>query len=99
MPAFSEQRPTALPYKAPMGLAESLKMRQNTPVATPSVTARKVRSDIALQVVANPSTNSLLVKGRTEHIAFVKQLIAQLDQPKRHIELSVWIIDLEKTAL
>lgn len=99
MPAFSEQRPAALPYKAPMGLAESLQMRQSTPVATPSVAVRKVRSDIALQVVANPSTNSLLVKGRAEHIAFVKQLIAQLDQPKRHIELSVWIIDLEKTAL
>jgi len=63
MPAFSEQRPAALPYKAPMGLAESLKMRQNTPVATPSVAARKVRSDIALQVVPIPAPTVYWSKG------------------------------------
>lgn len=96
MPNFSEQGNKSLPYKAPMGLADSLKNTMSNTIAQP---LRKRAPSNVLQVVANPSTNSLLVKGHGEQITFVKNLIAQLDQPKRHIELSVWIIDLEKTAL
>ncbi|WP_174891401.1 type III secretion system outer membrane ring subunit SctC [Candidatus Hamiltonella defensa] len=52
-----------------------------------------------VQIVSNPNNNSLLVKGSSEQIAFVKTLVSELDQPKRHIELSVWIIDLDKNTL
>ncbi|WP_258089428.1 type III secretion system outer membrane ring subunit SctC [Serratia liquefaciens] len=51
------------------------------------------------KIVANPGTNSLLVKGSSEQIAFVTNIINTLDVPKRHIELSVWIVDLQKDAL
>lgn len=52
-----------------------------------------------VQVIANPSNNSLLVKGSGRQVQFVRNLVRSLDTPKRHVELSLWIIDLEKTDL
>ncbi|WP_436411341.1 type III secretion system outer membrane ring subunit SctC [Serratia marcescens] len=60
---------------------------------------REIPSSIGFKIVANPGTNSLLVKGSAEQISYVRSIIATLDQPKRHIELSVWIVDLQKDAL
>lgn len=59
------------------------------------------RSELAgkIRVIAYRDTNSLLIKGSEEQVAFVKHLIAKLDVPKRHVELSLWIIDLAKTDL
>lgn len=52
-----------------------------------------------IRVVAYPDTNSLLVKGLPEQVRFIENLASALDEPKRHIELSLWIIDLQKNDL
>jgi type III secretion protein C len=48
-------------------------------------------------IVPYPETNSLLVRGTLAEIQKVKQLVAELDLPRRQIELSVWIIDIQKS--
>jgi len=53
----------------------------------------------ALRIIASPGNNSLLVKGTAEQVEYVQTLISNLDVQKRHIELSVWIVDLQKEAL
>jgi type III secretion protein C len=68
-----------------------------TPAAAPP--ARKSTVNSRIMVIAYPETNSLLVKGTHEQIDLIEQLIAQLDVPKRHIELSLWVIDIQKTEL
>nr|WP_164486728.1 type III secretion system outer membrane ring subunit SctC [Pseudomonas chlororaphis] len=63
---------------------------------------RIVARDLAagnIRVVAYPDTNSLLVKGLPEQVRFIENLVAALDEPKRHVELSLWIIDLQKEDL
>jgi type II secretory pathway component GspD/PulD (secretin) len=70
---------------------------------TPDQTApRIIARDLAagnIRVVAYPDTNSLLVKGLPEQVRFIENLAAALDEPKRHVELSLWIIDLQKDDL
>lgn len=63
---------------------------------------RVVARDLAagnIRIVAYPDTNSLLVKGLPEQVRFIENLVAALDEAKRHIELSLWIIDLQKEEL
>jgi type III secretion system outer membrane ring protein len=72
------------PYKSPMSLPDALKREPS---------AGNIR------VIANPDTNSLLVKGTTEQVRFIENLVAELDVAKRHVELSLWIIDLQKDDL
>ena len=50
-------------------------------------------------VVSYPETNSLIVRGTLAGIQKVKQLVAELDLPRRQIELSLWIIDVHKSQL
>ena len=50
-------------------------------------------------VVAYPETNSLIVRGTLSGIQKVKQLIAELDLPRKQVELSLWIIDVQKKQL
>jgi len=50
-------------------------------------------------VIANPDNNNLLIKGSAEQLSNIKRLVNLLDVPKRHIEMSVWIIDLQKDEL
>jgi len=50
-------------------------------------------------VIANPDNNSLLIKGSPEQLKNIKRLVSLLDIPKRHIEMSVWIVDLQKDEL
>ncbi|MDM6787259.1 type III secretion system outer membrane ring subunit SctC [Escherichia coli] len=52
-----------------------------------------------IQIIAYPDTNSLLVKGTVSQVDFIEKLVATFDIPKRHIELSLWIIDIDKTDL
>jgi type III secretion system YscC/HrcC family outer membrane pore protein len=52
-----------------------------------------------MKVVAYPDTNSLLVKGSEEQVRFMQNLAIELDVAKRHVELSLWIIDLQKKDL
>lgn len=61
-----------------------------------------LRQEVAagdIKVIAYPDTNSLLVKGTTEQVRFIEKLAAALDVAKRHVELSLWIIDLDKGDL
>jgi type III secretion protein C len=59
----------------------------------------KANNESQIKVIPYPDTNSLLVKGTQEQIDLIKALVEQLDVPKRHIELSLWIIDVNKTNL
>lgn len=52
-----------------------------------------------IKVISYPDTNSLLVKGTAEQVDFIGALIRLLDVAKRHVELSLWIIDLNKNDL
>lgn len=52
-----------------------------------------------IKVIAYPDTNSLLIKGTAEQVKFIELLVKALDISKRHVELSLWIIDLEKSDL
>ncbi|MEG3135817.1 type III secretion system outer membrane ring subunit SctC [Rouxiella sp. T17] len=52
-----------------------------------------------VKIISNPGNNSLLLKASEKQILHIKNIIAALDKPRRHIELSVWIVDLEKSAL
>lgn len=56
-------------------------------------------SQVPTVVVAYPETNSLLVRGTLSGIQKVKHLVAELDLPRRQVELSLWIIDIQKSEL
>ncbi|MBA8735643.1 type III secretion system outer membrane ring subunit SctC [Chromobacterium violaceum] len=73
-----------LPYQAGLSLPEALKRDA-------------AAGDI--KVIAYPDTNSLLVKGTAEQVRFIENLARALDVAKRHVELSLWIIDLQKDDL
>lgn len=49
-----------------------------------------------MSIIPDPGSNSLLVKGSAEQVAYIRNLVNSMDVPKRHIELSVWIVDLQK---
>ena len=51
------------------------------------------------RVMPYAETNSLIVRGTLTQIEQVKRLVAELDTPRRQIELSLWIIDIRKTEL
>lgn len=72
------------------------------PASIGNTAPRTIARDLAagnIRVVAYPDTNSLLVKGLPEQVHFIENLVAALDEPKRHVELSLWIIDLHKDDL
>ncbi|MGL5103447.1 MAG: type III secretion system outer membrane ring subunit SctC [Plesiomonas sp.] len=52
-----------------------------------------------IKVMAYPDTNSLLVKGTADQVRFIENLVTELDVAKRHVELSLWIIDMNKQDL
>ncbi|MFU9137580.1 type III secretion system outer membrane ring subunit SctC [Erwinia tasmaniensis] len=51
-----------------------------------------------MSIISDPGTNSLLVRGSAEQVEYIRNLVSSLDKKKRHIELSVWIVDLQKEA-
>lgn len=51
-----------------------------------------------MSIIADPGTNSLLVRGSSEQVSYIRNLVNALDIPKRHVELSVWIVDLQQEA-
>lgn len=71
--------------------------KANAAAAAPDRSTMNQKSQI--KVIAYQDTNSLLVKGTAEQVDLITNLIKQLDVPKRHIELSLWIIDIKKSAL
>ena len=56
-------------------------------------------SATGLIVLAFPETNSLIVRGTLGQIQKVRSLVAEIDTPRRQIELSLWIIDIKKSEL
>ncbi|KAF1023625.1 MAG: Protein InvG [Pseudomonas sp.] len=50
-------------------------------------------------LLAYADTNSVLVKGTPAQVTFIEQLVAQLDVPKRAVEVSLWWVDVERDAL
>nr|VUD27163.1 virulence associated secretory protein [Salmonella sp. NCTC 7297] len=86
MPAFSPngEKGKTSNYAGGMSLQEALK--QNAAAGD-------------IKIVAYPDTNSLLVKGTAEQVHFIEMLVKALDVAKRHVELSLWIVDLNKSDL
>jgi type III secretion protein C len=85
----------SMPLFALEGLVNS---RSDQDPSAPRIIARDVAAG-NIRVVAYPDTNSLLVKGLPEQVRFIENLVNTLDTPKRHVELSLWIIDLHKDEL
>lgn len=91
-----EGRPGGMPSFPLEGLGVPESASSDT--TTPRIIARDLAAG-NIRVVAYPDTNSLLVKGLPEQVLFIENLVAALDEPKRHVELSLWIIDLQKDDL
>lgn len=90
------QRPQGLMPAFPLeGLATN---PSDQDPAAPRIIARDMAAG-NIRVVAYPDTNALLVKGLPEQVRFIENLVSALDTPKRHVELSLWIIDLHKDEL
>ncbi|SDO96332.1 type III secretion protein C [Pseudomonas extremorientalis] len=56
-------------------------------------------ADKSLGVIAYPDSNSLLIKGKPAQVTFIQKLVAELDIPKRSIEVSLWLVDVERDEL
>lgn len=67
------------------------------PPARPGGVGEGGRGQLIVQ--AYPAGNSLLVRGTAEQVERIERLVSRLDAPRRHIELSLWIIDVRKEAL
>lgn len=52
-----------------------------------------------VRMVSNPDGNSILLYGPREHVELVERAIRAVDVPKRQIELSLWIIDVDRQKL
>lgn len=85
MPAFSRNAEAVAPTHT-KGIALADALQQYAPA-----------SDI--KVIAYPDTNSLLIKGTSDQVRFIEQLAGALDVAKRHVELSLWIIDVNREDL
>ena len=61
--------------------------------------ANDMLADKSLSVFAYPDTNSLLIKGTPAQVRFIERLVAELDMPKRAIEVSLWLVDVDSEEL
>lgn len=56
-------------------------------------------ADKNISVLAYPDTNSLLIKGKPAQVSFIESLVAELDVPKRGVEVSLWLVDVDRDEL
>ncbi len=56
-------------------------------------------ADRSLGVIAFPDANSLLIKGKPAQVSLIQKLVAELDLPKRAIEVSLWLVDVDRDEL
>ena len=56
-------------------------------------------ADRSLGVIAFPDANSLLIKGKPAQVSLIQNLVAELDLPKRAIEVSLWLVDVDRDEL
>ncbi len=61
--------------------------------------ARGPLADKSLLVIAYPDSNSLLIKGMPAQVKVIEELVAQLDTPRRPIEVALWQIDVDRAEL
>ncbi|MFL1548271.1 type III secretion system outer membrane ring subunit SctC [Pseudomonas sp. D47] len=54
-------------------------------------------ADKSLVVMAYPDSNSLLIKGKPDQVKVIEELVAELDKPKRPIEVSLWQVDVDRS--
>lgn len=52
-----------------------------------------------IKVLPFSGRNSLLIKGTQDQVNMIKDLIARLDVPRKQVEFSLWIIDINKDDL
>lgn len=97
--ASGEARVGALPPPLPPQLPLSPNADGSPVGAVDAAAERRAPSAGSLIVKAYPAGNSLLVRGTAEQVERVERLVSRLDRPRRHIELSLWIIDVRKEAL
>lgn len=71
----------------------------NTTMPKQSGVATTMQASSDIRIIAYPETNSLLVKGTSDQVRFIRNLVEALDEEKRHVELALWIIDLQKDDL
>lgn len=56
-------------------------------------------ADKTIGVIAFPDANSLLIKGKPAQVSLIQKLVAELDVPKRSIEVSLWLVDVDRDEL
>lgn len=79
----------------PLDLTEALRMENKVKEEPQPVFVTE--NDI--KIIAYPGNNTILVKGTVGQVEFITRLVKNLDIPKRHIELSLWIVDIDKNDL
>ncbi|WDU63548.1 type III secretion system outer membrane ring subunit SctC [Pseudomonas poae] len=82
---------------------------RDSPVTVPGMAsmietllAREQKGPLAdrnLGVIAFPDANSLLIKGKPEQLSLIQKLVAELDLPKRAVEISLWLVDVDRDEL
>ena len=53
----------------------------------------------SIKILPFTTRNSLVIKGTRAQVNMIKDLIASLDIPRKQIELSLWIIDINKSDI
>lgn len=56
-------------------------------------------SESEIKVLPFSGRNSLLIKGTQDQVNMIKDIIARLDVPRKQVEFSLWIIDINKDDL
>ena len=56
-------------------------------------------ADKSLVVLAYPDSNSVLIKGKPAQVKLIEELVAELDKPKRAIEVSLLRVDVDRDEL
>ncbi|WP_455825050.1 type III secretion system outer membrane ring subunit SctC [Pseudomonas graminis] len=56
-------------------------------------------ADRTLGVIAFQDANSLLIKGKPAQVSLIQKLVGELDLPKRAVEVSLWLVDVDRDEL
>lgn len=81
------------------GMATMVETLLNAERKTSSPEQPALLADEGMSVLAYPDTNSLLIKGKPAQLSFIERLVAELDVPKRPIEVSLWLVDVDREEL
>ncbi len=92
------KQPAALPADAALVVEEALPVAAQVQIPAPQP-ARESSGPGPARVMPYAETNSIIVRGTLAQIEQIKRLVAELDTPRKQIELSLWIIDIKKTEL